>query len=55
MSSRYDQMVSLYGPEEARNMERIRDLLLADPTALDNRKENAHGTQGTIHPGDAEK
>lgn len=37
MATRYEQLLALYPPEQLRQMEMIRERLLDDPTALDNR------------------
>lgn len=39
MASRYEQLLALYPPEQLEQMERIREKLLDDPTALDNRHQ----------------
>lgn len=37
MATRYEQLIALYGDDQLEQMERLREKLLADPTALDNR------------------
>lgn len=37
MATRYEQLLALYPPEQLKQMEMIREKLLDDPTALDNR------------------
>lgn len=37
MATRYEQLLALYPPEQRKQMEMIREKLLDDPTALDNR------------------
>lgn len=37
VATRYEQLTALYGPEQLEQMEMIREKLLDDPTALDNR------------------
>ncbi len=45
MASRYEQLLALYPPEQLEQMERIRDRLLDDPTALDNRHQVDDSTE----------
>ena len=40
MASRYEQLLALYPEAQLRQMERVRDAMLEDPTALDNRKDD---------------
>lgn len=41
MASRYEQLLALYPDSQLRQMERVRDAMLEDPTALDNRREES--------------
>lgn len=47
MNKRYEALVSLYEPAQLRQMERIRDALLDDPTSLDNRHEPVEVQRGS--------
>ena len=46
MNKRYEALISLYPPDQLRQMERIRDALLDDPTSLDNRHEPVEAGNG---------
>lgn len=46
MASRYEQLLALYPEGQLRQMERVRDAMLDDPTALDNRKDEVLEEEG---------